>query len=104
MALAVHRGRDPGRGGDLARAPVERPESPIKTQSRLDLPGAVLLAGSLTALLVALTEGEGWGWTSLPFLGLMLASAVLLATWILAGLRIAEPMVDMRMMSERPCC
>ena len=78
------------------------PESPIKTQARLDLPGAVLLAGSLTALLVALTEGGSWGWTSLPFLGLMLASAVLLATWILTELRVVEPMVDMRMMSKRP--
>ena len=78
------------------------PESPIKTQARLDLPGAVLLAGALTALLVALTEGGSWGWTSVPFVSLMLASAVLLATWILTELRVAEPMVDMRMMSQRP--
>jgi hypothetical protein len=32
----------------------------------------------------------------------MLASAVLLVTWILTELRVAEPMVDMRMMSQRP--
>src|SRR5438876_10594001 len=32
------------------------PESPIKTPSRLDVPGALLLSGALSALLLALTE------------------------------------------------
>ena len=78
------------------------PESPVKSETRVDVPGALLLAGSLVSLLVALTEGESWGWTSATFLGLMLTSAVLLAAWILTELRVAEPMVDMRMMSKRP--
>ena len=42
------------------------PESPIKTRSRLDVPGALLLSAGLVALLLALTEGENWGWTSRP--------------------------------------
>jgi EmrB/QacA subfamily drug resistance transporter len=78
------------------------PESPIKSETRVDVPGALLLAGSLVSLLVALTEGESWGWTSAAFLGLLLLSFVLLAAWILTELRVAEPMVDMRMMSKRP--
>jgi EmrB/QacA subfamily drug resistance transporter len=78
------------------------PESPIKTHTRLDVPGALLLAGALVALLVALTEGESWGWSSPEFVGLIAASAVLLGAWIYTELRIAEPMVDMRMMRYRP--
>src|SRR2546421_8042748 len=39
------------------------PESPIKTPSRVDVPGAVLLSVGLIALLLALSEGESWGWT-----------------------------------------
>ncbi len=78
------------------------PESPIKSKTRVDVPGALLLAGALVSLLVALTEGESWGWTSAAFLGLMLTSALLLAVWILTELRVEEPMVDMRMMSQRP--
>ena len=48
------------------RALVHRfvPESPIKTPSRVDFVGAALLSGGLICLLVALTEGERWGWTS----------------------------------------
>ena len=78
------------------------PESPLKSRARLDVPGAALLAGGLVAMLVALTEGERWGWTSLPFLGLVAASAFLLVSWVATELRAAEPMVDMRMMSHRP--
>jgi EmrB/QacA subfamily drug resistance transporter len=78
------------------------PESPIKSKTRVDIPGAILLAGALVSLLVALTEGESWGWTSAAFLGLIFTSALLLVTWIFTELRVAEPMVDMRMMSKRP--
>jgi MFS family permease len=78
------------------------PESPIKSRTRVDVPGAVLLAGALVSLLVALTEGENWGWSSTPFLLLMAASAVLFAGWIVVELRVREPMVDMRMMRQRP--
>src|ERR687886_1509139 len=77
------------------------PESPIKTASRLDVPGAVLLSSGLVCLLVALTEGESWGWRSPGVLGLGGAAAILLVAWALAELRVPEPMVDMRMMASR---
>jgi EmrB/QacA subfamily drug resistance transporter len=78
------------------------PESPVKTPSRLDIPGAVLLSGSLISLLVALTEGENWGWTSPPIALLFAAAAALGAAWGLVELRVPEPMVDMRMLAHRP--
>jgi EmrB/QacA subfamily drug resistance transporter len=77
------------------------PESPIKTRSRLDLTGALLLSAGLVCLLLALTEGENWGWTSGRVLGLGAASLALLVAWGLAELRVPEPMVDMRMMAGR---
>ncbi len=77
------------------------PESPIKTPSRLDVPGATLLSGGLVCLLLALTEGENWGWTSGGVLGLAAAAVSLLVVWGLAELRVPEPMVDMRMMAGR---
>jgi EmrB/QacA subfamily drug resistance transporter len=77
------------------------PESPIKTASRVDVSGATLLSGGLVCLLVALTEGESWGWTSSGVLGLAGAAAGLLVAWGVAELRVPEPMVDMRMMASR---
>jgi MFS family permease len=77
------------------------PESPIKTPSRVDFVGATLLSGGLIAMLVALTEGEDWGWTSTPTLTLAAAAAVLFVAWGIAELRVPEPMVDMRMLAVR---
>jgi EmrB/QacA subfamily drug resistance transporter len=78
------------------------PESPIKTPSRVDFPGAVLLSGGLVAFLLALTEGESWGWSSGRIVSLFVAAAVLLVAWVVVELRVPEPMVDMRMMVRRP--
>ena len=77
------------------------PESPIKTPSRVDVVGATLLSFGLIALLLGLTEGESWGWTSGRIIGLALAAAVFLVAWCTAELRVAEPMVDMRMLAHR---
>ena len=78
------------------------PESPIKTRARLDVLGAVLLGAALVSLLIALTEGDHWGWTAPSFLSLVATSGLLLLAWIWTELRVEEPMVDMRMMSQRP--
>jgi EmrB/QacA subfamily drug resistance transporter len=78
------------------------PESPIKTPSRLDVPGAVLLSAGLLSLLVALTEGEGWGWASGRTLGLFAAAGVAFLAWVAVELRVPEPLVDMRMLARRP--
>jgi EmrB/QacA subfamily drug resistance transporter len=78
------------------------PESPIKTPSKVDVIGATLMSGGLIAMLVALTEGENWGWTSGRTLGLAVAAVVLLVSWGVAELRVPEPMVDMRMLAVRP--
>jgi MFS family permease len=78
------------------------PESPIKTPSRVDIPGALLLSGTLISLLLALTEGENWGWGSAPIVGLFTAAVVLGVAWGIVELRVPEPMVDMRMLAHRP--
>jgi EmrB/QacA subfamily drug resistance transporter len=78
------------------------PESPVRSPSRVDYPGALLLAGALLALMVALTEGERWGWGSAPILGLAVLSAACFLLWGLVELRSDSPMVDMRMLAHRP--
>ena len=78
------------------------PESPIRSPSRVDVPGALLLAGGLLSLMVALTEGEAWGWGSLRLLGLVAAAAAFFVLWALHELRSSAPMVDMRMLAHRP--
>jgi EmrB/QacA subfamily drug resistance transporter len=78
------------------------PESPVKHPTRVDFPGAILLSGGLVALLVGLTEGETWGWSSSRTIGLFVLAFVLFVVWGIVELRVAEPMVDMRMLARRP--
>jgi len=87
----------------LAAVLVHRfvPESPIKTASRVDFLGGLLLSAGLVFLLVALTEGETWGWTSARVAGLFAGAAVFLALWVVAELHVPEPMVDMRVFVRR---
>ena len=78
------------------------PESPIRTPSRIDVPGALLLSAALVALMVTLTEGEHWGWTSPAVLGLAIGALLLFVLWGLVELRVREPMVDLAMLAHRP--
>lgn len=77
------------------------PESPIRTPSRPDISGAVLLSGGLIALLVALTEGPPMGWTSALVVGLFVSATVLLFAWGVVEAKVAQPMVDLRMLARR---
>jgi EmrB/QacA subfamily drug resistance transporter len=78
------------------------PESPVRSPSRVDVPGAALLSGALLTLMLALTEGEPWGWTSTRIVGLGAASAVFFVLWGYVETRVDSPMVDMRMLAHRP--
>lgn len=77
------------------------PPSPLRTPSRLPLLPAVLLAVWLIALLLALSEGNTWGWTSPRILGLLAAAAAGIAGWVWIESRVPVPMIDMQMMRSR---
>jgi len=78
------------------------PESPVKTPARIDVKGAALLSAGLVSLLLALSEGERWGWTSPEILGLFAAAAAILALWVLFEQRVPQPLVDIGLLRSRP--
>ncbi|MFE3068769.1 MFS transporter [Streptomyces sp. NPDC059247] len=63
---------------------------------RFDLLGALGLGVGLVALLLAVSKGATWGWGSGTTLGLFAVAAVVLLGWGVWELRIAEPLVDLR--------
>ncbi|MFB7663649.1 MFS transporter [Kitasatospora sp. NPDC056138] len=67
----------------------------------LDAPGALLLGAALACLLLVLSEGEAWGWTSPGLLGLAVGALVLLAWWTVHELRTAHPLVNLRLARNR---
>ncbi|WP_235498432.1 MULTISPECIES: MFS transporter [unclassified Frankia] len=78
------------------------PESRNRTPGGVSWLGGVLLAGWLVSLLLGVSEGRAWGWTSGRVLGLFGAAAVLLLLWLVAESRAREPLIDLRMMRQRP--
>ena len=78
------------------------PESPIRSPSRIDVPGGLLLSGGLLSLMVALTEGEQWGWTSPLLFGVLALGAAFFVLWGVVEAHSSSPMVDLRMLAHRP--
>lgn len=77
------------------------PESPVKAPARIDWLGGFLLSGALTSLLVGVSEGNSWGWTSQAVLSLFALAAIFLVIWVRYELRAEEPLVDIRMLRDR---
>jgi MFS family permease len=65
-----------------------------------DLPGAALLGFGLASLLLALTFGPPWGWTSWPVLFLFAVSPVMLAGWWIRENRTAQPLLDVGLLKS----
>ncbi|MFF4890824.1 MFS transporter [Micromonospora chersina] len=74
------------------------PESPVRTPGRVNWAATLLLSGWLVALLLPVSKGAAWGWTSGRVTGLLVLAGVLLAGWLVAEARSANPLIDMRMM------
>ena len=67
------------------------PESPIRAPGRVDWVGALLLSGWLIALLVGVSEGPAWGWSSPRVLGLFATGIALLLVWVWAEIAHRQP-------------
>ncbi|MFJ7078940.1 MFS transporter [Streptomyces sp. NPDC098781] len=74
------------------------PESPVRQPGKINWLAAGLLSTGLISLLLVVSKGTVWGWTSTRVIGLLIAAVVLLTAWVTAELRSANPLVDMRMM------
>ncbi|WP_229865402.1 MFS transporter [Streptomyces spinoverrucosus] len=78
------------------------PASRTKTGGRTDMLGALTLGLFLVLLLLPISQGHEWGWTSARTLGSFAGAVVMAGVWSFTESRVREPMVDMRMFLHRP--
>ncbi|MEV4227905.1 MFS transporter [Streptomyces bobili] len=77
------------------------PESRNRVGGRFDLVGSLGLSAGLVSLLLAVSKGGDWGWTSGTTLGLGAAAVLILLAWGWWELRAKQPLVDLRTTAKR---
>lgn len=72
------------------------PEFPHKKASKFDTLGCFASAAALFCLLLALSQGQDWGWKSLPIVMLFYLSLSFMLIFIIHELSIPDPLLDLR--------
>ncbi|MFJ5107531.1 MULTISPECIES: MFS transporter [unclassified Glutamicibacter] len=65
-------------------------------RQRFDWPGAIGLAAGLISLMLGISKGSTWGWSSPLTLSTIIAGVLLLVAWGFWELRATAPLVDLR--------
>jgi EmrB/QacA subfamily drug resistance transporter len=77
-------------------------ESRDETVERVvDYPGVITLTAALTSLVLALIEGNSWGWGSSRIVALIAGAVVLLGVFVAIELRVRVPMVQFSFFASR---
>jgi len=77
----------------LIAAPILLPESRDERESSFDVLGAVLVTAGLSILVLGITKGNDWGWTSGRTIGVFVAAAVLLVGFVGQERRAEHPLM-----------
>ncbi|QMU70891.1 MFS transporter [Streptacidiphilus sp. P02-A3a] len=77
------------------------PDGGHRVGGRIDFLGATTLAVFLVLLLLGISQGHTWGWGSGRIIGCFVGAVVMAAVWVLVELKVANPLVDMRMFTHR---
>lgn len=78
------------------------PGSSERDRGYVDVAGALLVSAGLVALLLAISQGNGWGWASARIIGLFIAAAIMLTVFAVVEHRVSQPLVDLALVVRRP--
>ena len=87
----------------LAVAGVWRfvPESPVRPGARVNWLNAALMMAGITGVVLGISEGSHWGWTSAKTLGCIIGGLAVSAVWVLAESVSSRPLINVRLMRLR---
>ncbi|MCI0157797.1 MFS transporter [Leifsonia shinshuensis] len=76
------------------------PETVVRKRGRVDVIGAILLTAGLLAVLTGISNAGVWGWGDVRTIVLLVGGAALLLSWVVVERRIADPLVDLTMLTR----
>ncbi|NGQ94788.1 DHA2 family efflux MFS transporter permease subunit [Brevibacillus sp. SYP-B805] len=77
------------------------PDTPRKKMNGFDYWGFILSSGSAFLFLLALAEGQDWGWTSYEIIMLLFTATMMLLILIVIELNHPEPLMDIRLFRNK---
>jgi EmrB/QacA subfamily drug resistance transporter len=77
------------------------PESTVRTGGKFDFVGASTLSIALITLLLAISKGNAWGWTSATTLSMLAIAVIAFAVFAWWELRTPKPLVNLRVSARR---
>ncbi|WP_320780234.1 MFS transporter [Streptomyces sp. CRN 30] len=72
-----------------------------RNRATLDIPGVILSTLGLVALVYGFTRAESEGWSDATTVGLFVAAAVLLVTFVFVESRVKAPLLPLRVVADR---
>jgi EmrB/QacA subfamily drug resistance transporter len=88
-------------GAVLATLFAVRESRDTSVGREVDYGGVAVLTVGLTALILALVEGNAWGWGSAEIIGLLALATLALPTFVWVENRVKAPMVQFDLLSDR---
>jgi len=73
----------------------------VRLKSKTDWIGTLTFGFGLLAIMIVLSEGQSWGWISIPTIGLFIATVVLWIVFVVAELRVENPLFDFSLLSYK---
>ncbi|MGV4988721.1 DHA2 family efflux MFS transporter permease subunit [Streptomyces sp. NRAIS4] len=77
------------------------PNPPAQRGVRIDVPGAVLSAAGMVALVYGFGEAADHGWSSARVIGLLAAAVVLLAAFVALQAKVRNPLLPLSVLADR---
>ncbi|AGP60255.1 MFS transporter [Streptomyces rapamycinicus] len=77
------------------------PESPVRAPQRLDLGGAITLFTSVALILLAVSKGEEWGWSSGRTLASLAGGVLVMGVFFQVQRRVTEPLMHLGLLTRR---
>jgi MFS family permease len=79
---------------------IVSPDVTIRSRRKLDIPSGIVLGGGIGLILLGISFGGTWGWTSTSVLASFFGGGALVALAVARMLLISEPLLDLRALAS----